>query len=99
MRFAKLVKTAGRPHPATLWVADPAKDPEFKKAIDENRIVTLHQANVGTKKDFGRIGFFKEPNSTYLIFPKPLPMAEGIKVIGIKFDLLEEAPVKDPVKI
>jgi hypothetical protein len=98
-RFANLVKASGRPHPATLWVADPAKDPEFKKAIDDNRIVTLHHVNVGTKKDSGEIGFRKGTNNSYLIFPKALPLVEGTAVIGIKFDMLEDAPVKDPVKV
>jgi hypothetical protein len=99
VRFTQLVKAAGRPHPATLWVSDPAKDPDFKKAIDQNRIVTVHHVNVGTKKESGEIGFNKSAASSYLIFPKALPLAEGTRIIGLKFDMLEEPDVKDPVKI
>lgn len=99
VRFTQLVKAAGRPHPATLWVADPAKDAEFKKAIDQNRIVTVHHVNVGTKKESGEIGFKKGGAASYLIFPKELPMAEGTRIIGLKFEMLEEPEVKNPAKI
>jgi hypothetical protein len=98
IRFAKLVETSGRPHAATLWVDDPDKDPEFKKAIEENRVVTLHQINVGTKKDYGHIGFHKGPHSNYLIFPKALSMDVGTRVIGVKYEELADASVKDTVK-
>lgn len=99
VRFTQLVKEAGRPHPATLWVADPAKDPEFKKAIDQNRIVTVHHVNVGSKKESGEIGFKKGGAASYLIFPKELPDAEGTRIIGLKFDMLEEPAVKNPVRV
>src|SRR5256885_11650060 len=99
VRFTQLVKASGRPHSATLWLADPAKDPEFKKAIAETRIVTIHHVNVGTKKESGEIGFVKSAGASYLIFPKSLPLAKGVRVIGLKFDILEEPEVKDPVQI
>src|SRR5687767_16029180 len=99
IRFTQLVKAGGRPHPATLWVADPSKDPEFKKAIDQNRIVTVHHVNVGSKKESGEIGFKKGGAASYLIFPKELPMGEGTRIIGLKFDMLDEPAVKNPVKI
>ena len=98
VRFAQLVKASGKPHAATLWT-EPTKDPAFKKAMQENRVVTVRNVNVGAKKDRGVIGFLKAPNSTYLVFPKPLPMAEGAGVIGLKFDELAQEPVKDPVKV
>ena len=99
VRFAQLVKAAGKPHPATLWTDDPDQDPEFRKAIKENRVVSVHMVNVGTKKESGEIGFVKGSGFSYLIFPKALPFAEGVKVIGLKFEMLEDAPVKDPVKV
>jgi hypothetical protein len=99
VRFTQLVKTAGRPHPATLWVADPAKDPEFKKAIDQNRIVTVHHVNVGSKKEAGEVGFKKGVAASYLIFPKALPEEDGTRIIGLKFEMLEEPAVKNPVKV
>jgi hypothetical protein len=99
VRFTQLVKEAGRPHPATLWVADPTKDPEFKKAIDQNRIVTVHHVNVGSKKESGEVGFKKGGAASYLIFPKALPETEGTRIIGLKFEMLEEPEVKNPVKV
>lgn len=99
VRFTQLVKEAGRPHPATLWVADPSKDPEFKKAIDQNRIVTVHHVNIGSKKESGEIGFKKGGAASYLIFPKELPQPEGTRIIGLKFEMLDEPEVKNPVKI
>jgi hypothetical protein len=63
VRFSQLLKSSGKPYAATLWT-DPAKDPAFKKAIDEDRIVTVRNVNVGAKKDRGIVGFLKGPNST-----------------------------------
>src|SRR4051812_19235220 len=99
VRFAQLVKTSGHPHAATLWVSDPQKDPEFKKAIQENRLVTVHNVNVGAKKDSGQIGFSAARNAAYLLFPKPLAMDKGARVIGLKYEMLQDTPVHDPVKI
>src|ERR1044071_2047751 len=99
IRFAQLVKASGNPHAATLWVADPSKDPEFKKAISENRILTIHHVNVGNKKESSEIGFQTGGAAGYLIFPNPLPMAEGTRVIGLKFEMLDEPKVKNPVKV
>jgi hypothetical protein len=98
IRFAQLVKAAGRPHAATLWTSSPEADPEFKKAMEENRVVSIRASHGGSKKDRGVIGFLEGPAS-YLIFPKALPMAEGTGVIGLKFEELEDVPVKDPVKV
>lgn len=99
VRFVQLVKASGRPHAATLWVADPNDDPEFKKAIAEDRVVTIQHTRVGTKADTAHIGFSKGAGFSYLIFPKALPLAAGARVIGLKFDMLEDLPVKNPVHI
>jgi hypothetical protein len=99
VRFAQLVKAAGKPHAATLWAKDPNADPEFKKAIAAHRILTVHNVNVGNKKDAGEIGFAAGPGNTFVIFPKPLPFAEGTKVIGLKFNMLEDQPVQHPVRV
>ncbi len=98
VRFAQLIKAAGKPHPTTLWT-EPAKDRKFSKALQENRVLTIRNVNVGTKKDRGVIGFLKGPGSTFLIFPKALPMAEGTGVVGLRFEDVADAPVDDPVKI
>ena len=97
IRFSELVKTSGRPQVATLW-GDPAKDPAFSRAVRENRILTVKQNPTGSKKDVGQIGFNKDKNVSYFIFPEPLPEAKASQVIGIKYDLLQAGkPIGEPV--
>jgi hypothetical protein len=95
IRFSELVQKSGRPYAATLWT-DPNKDPDFQKAVKENRVVTVKQETVGSKKDFGTIGFSREKNVSYFIFPKKLPNVPDARVVGIKYDLLQ-AVTRDPV--
>lgn len=98
IRFGELVKRSGRPQVITLWT-DPKQDRSFMKAVKENRVLTLIQKPAGKRKDFGRIGFHQEPHASYLVFPKPLPEDSEPRVIGIKYDLLEESKVRDAVKL
>ena len=58
-RFDSLVEESGLPEMATLWV-DPEKDQEFMRIVKADRVVTVCQHNIGTKKDFGLVGFSKE---------------------------------------
>ena len=94
VRFVKLVEKSGRPERAVLWVA-PEKDGEFMKAVRQNRVVSVKEENVGTKKDFGIVGF--EKGSAYLVFPKALKAKAGEKVVGLKYELLAASKPKDPV--
>ena len=87
VRFAEVVKSAGKPEVVTLWQA-PDKDPRVRKARKENRIMTVTQDVTGSKKDFGMIGFELEPNASYLLFPKTLQPFEGSRVVGIKYEML-----------
>lgn len=98
VRFAELVKNFGQPHLVALW-ALPDKDVQFAKAIHENRVVTLKQVNIGSKKDFGIVGFFKQRQASFLIFPKSISHSHGTKVIGIKYDLVKTPAPKDPVSL
>lgn len=98
VRFADLVRKFGRPEMVTLWT-DPQKNVQFSKAIDENRVVTLKQITVGTKKDFGFIGFHKERNVSFLLFPKSIGYPVGTKVIGIKYDLITSPEPPDPLSL
>lgn len=93
MRFRDLVKTAGRPEPKALWT-DPKNDRDFMRAVKQNRVLTVVQES--KKKDFGELGFHQGQGSLYFVFPKPLPAQQG-KVIGIKYDLVEEGEPKDAV--
>lgn len=86
-RFTDLVKKAGAPNPYLLWVS-PKKDDVFQRAVKEQRVLTIHQENVGTKKDYGMVGFHEEPNAQYLVFPKSLKAFGERRIIGINYDLL-----------
>src|SRR5439155_3418877 len=96
VRFSVIVQQAGHPELFTPW-QDPQTDRGFKRAMAEHRVMTVRQENVGTRKDFGLVGFFKEPNATYLVFPKSLATYEGKRVVGIKYDLLATTPPKGPL--
>jgi len=96
VRFAQLVKAAGKPYVATLWT-QPKSDRHFTRAVRENRVMTVHQT-VGTgKKDFGVVGFHEDKNVSYFVFPKRLRAEAETQVIGIKYDLLAPEPVGDPL--
>ena len=96
-RFTELVKKAGHPQVATLWT-DPKSDGEFSKAIRENRVLTILGQNAGTKKEFGKVGFLKKKDAAYFVFPKSLPQLGKTWVVGIKYDLLAQRKISDPVK-
>ena len=85
VRFDALVKVAGKPEQVTLWTK-PEEDREFMKAVKARRVVTVIQRNVGTKKDYGLVGFFEEKNATFLVFPKSMKEPDGTKVVGIKYE-------------
>jgi len=96
IRFGDLVRNSGRPEIVTLWT-DPKKQKGFAKAIKENRVLTVIQQS-GTQKDYGLIKFDSEAHAIYLVFPRPLPSEPQARVIGINYQLTEEAPVTDPVE-
>jgi hypothetical protein len=96
VRFSEIVSKCGRLATATLWV-EPEKDASFTKAVEQHRVMTVHHEPVGTKKDYGTIGFVKEKNANYFIFPKSLKQFEGLKVVGINYELIEEPIPKHSV--
>lgn len=96
IRFDALVKSAGEPEQVTLWTK-PEDDADFMKAVRGNRVVTVIQRNVGTKKDFGVVGLLVQKNAVYLIFPKQIAAPAETKVIGIKYDRIGTAEPKGEV--
>ena len=90
------MRESGRPEAVTLWT-DPKKDAAFSKAMKENRIITVHTHPAGHKKDYGEIGFHEERGATYLVFPRTLPRNSDSRIVGINYQLAEDAPVKGPV--
>jgi hypothetical protein len=88
VRFSQIVAAAGRPRAHTLWVA-PDRDPEFKRARAAHRVMTI--AHLAGRTDAGIVGFDpKQGASEFLIFPKSLKAFEGARVVGVKFDLVEQ---------
>src|SRR4051794_33559316 len=96
VRFTELVKEVGRPEQVTLWTP-PQKDPAFWKAVQQHRVVTVIQRNIGSKKDYGLVGFFQQPLATFLVFDKKITHPDETKVVGIKYDQLRESPPRGGV--
>jgi hypothetical protein len=96
VRFSEVVKRCGAPESHLALIA-PAKDKPLQTAIKANRLMTVFQQNVGTKTDFGMVGFEEGSSRQYLIFPKSLRPFTGRKVVGIKYELLstEEIPASE----
>lgn len=90
IRFSELVKRCGRPDSVTLW-AKPEEHPIMRKAIRDNRVLTVIQEPTRHKTDFGLIGFQEHQFALYFVFPKRLPKAAAdTTVIGIHYDLIKE---------
>ena len=95
IRFTEVVKSAGTPE-AYLPLADPKHDRDFMRAVKDQRVLSLKQEPTGTKKDFGTVGFVPEKYVSYLVFPRSLKAFEGKRVIGIKYDALQQAALSTP---
>ena len=88
VRFSKIVEAAGKPIVHALWM-DPGKDTALQKAIKKNRVMIIHQPHSGNKTDYGTVGFQKGVSGQILIFPKSLEQFAGLRIIGVKYDLLD----------
>jgi hypothetical protein len=94
VRFAQVVERSGQPHVHTLWMA-PEKDPELKRAQQAHRVMRVAPGGAG-KTDVGTVGFERgQKEGQLLIFPKSLQRFEGARVVGIKFDLVEQPKLAD----
>ena len=85
VRFATVVDQCGQPEAITIW-GEPEHNRSLMAAIREKKIMTVTIQTVGTKKEFGRVGFFREKNVSYLLFPKSLQDFEGARIVGIKYE-------------
>jgi hypothetical protein len=83
-----VVETAGKPEVVSLWTK-PERDKNFMTAVRQNRVMTIKQKTVGSAKDFGVVGFLREKNASYLVFPTPLTEFQDRRIVGIKYDLIE----------
>lgn len=91
VRFTQVVERSGQPHVHTLWVA-PEKDPELKRAVAAHRVMTIERSASGGHTDVGVVGFDRahQNDAQFLIFPKSLQRFDGAKVVGVKFDLVDQ---------
>lgn len=90
IRFSQVVERSGQPQVHTLWMA-PEKDPQFRRAQQSHRVMTVAPSAVG-KTEVGHVGTTLDTpvGGQFLIFPKSLKPFEGARVVGIKFDLIEQ---------
>ena len=97
VRFSKVLEACGKPD-IHLLLIDPAKDKTLQAAIKSDRVMTLYQQAGGT--DHGVVGFEQGRSRQFLVFPKPLKSFQGQRIVGIKYELLEDAPApeKEPAK-
>lgn len=92
VRFSVLVDEAGKPDTYLLFVKA-EEDKTFQKAIKAKRVMTVFQNASGNKTDHGEIGFLPGPSRQYLVFPKSVGAFHGRRVVGVKYELLESAPI------
>lgn len=92
VRFSALVDSAGHPDTHLLFMK-PEADKVLQKAIKSSRVVTVFQNAVGNQTDHGEVGFKEGPSRQYLIFPRSVRAFAARRVVGIKYDLLESAPI------
>jgi hypothetical protein len=102
VRFSKVVEACGKPD-IHLLLIDPVKDKTLQAAVKSDRVMTLYQQSGST--DHGIVGFEQGRSRQFLVFPKSLKAFDGQRIVGIKYDLLEDAPApeketakKEPVK-
>jgi hypothetical protein len=96
LRFSELVKRHGAPEIRSLWTK-PEDDASFMRAVKQGRVLTLSQEPSSKHKDSGEIGYHQRPHAAYLVFPKPLDESKGVKVVGIKYDLIKEPDIPDAI--
>lgn len=95
VRFTLVVKKCGAPEIYLAWV-DPKRDKLLKRALNENRVMTLHQELHGGKKDFGTVGYLKDRHAQILLFPKSLRRFSDRRIIAVDYALFAKA--SEPVK-
>jgi hypothetical protein len=87
VRFSQVVQTAGKPEVYLLFAKD---DPDFDKALKQDRIMTVTER--GSSPPFGVVGHEEGHHGQLLLFPKSLKKFAGMRIVGVKFDLLTETP-------
>lgn len=90
-RFSEMVARSGRPEIHLSWT-EPTADRTLQAANKQSRVLTVHQKVRGAQKDFGVVGIEPGRDVQFLVFPKSLRRYAGRHVVGIRYDLLDDAP-------
>src|SRR2546423_9786591 len=80
VRFTQVVEKSGKPQVYTLW-QKPSADRHLQSQLKNNRIMTILRSPTGT--DFGIVGFKKNKESRYLIFPKSPKRCADNRNVGL----------------
>jgi hypothetical protein len=88
VRFSKVVGKCGKPE---VYLLMSETDPIFHKALEAEKILSLSEETHGSGSEFGTVGYDKKRHGQLLLFPKSLKAFADTKVVGIKYDLLEES--------
>ena len=86
-RFASVVEACGAPQVYTLW-QPPGKDRQLQTRIRQTRIMTIQRTGGGS--DFGCVGFLERKGAIHLQFPKSLKRFQDQRIVGIKWELVQE---------
>jgi hypothetical protein len=92
VRFSQVVKKAGKPT-MHLQLVDAAEDRELRQAAKLNRVTTISQSTVGHATDHGTVGLDPKLKGQLLVFPKSLASFADRRVVGIKYEMLEEPEI------
>jgi len=66
-------------------------------AVRQVRIMTITQEAGGTRKDFGQVGFVREKNASYFVFPKSLTRFRNRRIVGINYELVKDSGPVGPL--
>ena len=86
-RFSKVVAKCGKPE---VYLLMTETDPDFHKAVEAGKIMSLSSESHGSGTDYGTVGYDKKRHGQLLLFPKSLKPFADAKIIGIKYDLFDE---------
>lgn len=88
-RFKDVVARCGQPEIHLTWSA-PSSDRELQAAERKHRVLTVFQQTRGAKKDYGVVGLEIAAHTQYLVFPKSLQSFGDQRIVGIRYDLINE---------
>jgi hypothetical protein len=89
VRFTNVVERVGAPQLYLPWVP-PEKDHVLRRALREQRVMTVHQTMRGTHKDYGTVGLHRGGESQFLVFPRSLRDFAAHRVVGIDYGRIAE---------